>query len=133
MGRYFTMHGDQHIGIWMNELLQTLLPKRQIEVRAPRTVEVTVWRQPAVPRTIIHLANRSVAWSLPTNAREITEILPVPEVELTLASPYARPKVTGRGVTVRAKRQRGRLVLRVPVLNAYAAVVIEPGAKGVAK
>jgi hypothetical protein len=126
VGRFFTIHGDDHIGVWMAELVNAMLPQRQIEVKAPRTVEVTVWRQPALNRTIIHLANRSVAYTLPTDERQITEILPVHDVTVALASPCAKPRVSGRQAEVSARVDGGRLVVQVPVLNAYAAIVVEP-------
>lgn len=126
IGRYYTLHGDAHIGTWMAELLDTLLPARQLTVNAPRTVEVTVWRQPALPRTIIHLANRSVPWSLPTNARQITEILPVHDVEVTIPAPYPEAKVACRGAHVTVQQKGGQLVMRLSVLQAYAALVVEP-------
>jgi len=126
LGRYFTMHGDEHIGVWMAELVDAMLPERQVEVKAPRTVEVTLWRQPALERTIIHLANRSVAYTLPTDERQITEILPVHDVTVTIASPCANPRVSGRQAEVSARVDGRRLVVQVPVLNAYAAIVVEP-------
>ena len=49
IGRYYTLYGYQHIGVRMRELLDALLPTRQVATNAPRTVEVTVWRQPALP------------------------------------------------------------------------------------
>ncbi len=126
IGRYYTLHGDAHIGTWMAELLDAVLPARQLVVKAPRTVEVTVWRQPALPRTIIHLANRSVPWTLPTGARQITEILPVHDVELTMLTPYREPKVSCRGADVTVQRDGDQLIMQVSVLHAYAAVIIEP-------
>ena len=126
IGRYYTLHGDAHIGTWMADSLDALLPARQLTVTAPRTVEVTMWRQPALPRTIIHLANRSVPWTLPTDARQVTEILPVHGVEVTMPTPYPEPKVSCRGAEVTVRHQGNQLVMEVSVLHAYAAIVIEP-------
>jgi hypothetical protein len=69
IGRFYGEHGDAHIGALMAEVIDSLLPGRQIEVKAPASVEVTVWEQSSPRRTIIHLANRTVQWSLPTNER----------------------------------------------------------------
>jgi hypothetical protein len=91
-----------------------------------RTVEVTIWRQHAPPRTIIHLANRSVPWTLATGARKITEILPVHDVEMRLPGRAERLNVSGRGAHVHVVQTTPDLVLRLPVLQAHAAVVIAP-------
>jgi len=127
VGRYFSMHGDAHIGAWMTEQVEALLPGRQVVVTAPRTVEVTVWRQTDAERTIIHLANRTAPWTLPTDARQITEIIPVHDVEVALDAPYPDAVVTGRQAQVSARREGDRLLVHVPVVRAYAAIVIEPG------
>ncbi|HUT73920.1 MAG TPA: alpha-amylase family protein [Armatimonadota bacterium] len=128
VGRYFSMHGDEHIGEWMAELVEAMLPRRQIMVKAPRTLEVTVWKQAAPERTIIHLANRTVAWTLPTDARQITEIIPLHEVQVSLDSPYPKPSVSGRQVHLRATVGGNRLSVTVRDLGPYAAIVIEPSA-----
>lgn len=127
LGRLFTMHGDEHIGQWMAELVDGLLPARQLRVDAPRTLEVTVWRQDSPPRTIIHLANRTVAWTLPTEERQVTEIIPLHGVKLTLDSPYPQARVSGRDVKLTTRRRGGQLTVTVSALHAYGAVVIEAG------
>jgi hypothetical protein len=130
IGRFYTMRGDYHIGARMAELLDAAQPRRQLKVAAPRTVEVTLWKQPDVPRTIIHLANRSVAHTLPTHERQFTEILPVRDVEITMIPPHPNPRVRARQARVKAQAQGDELVLRIPVLDAYAAIIIEPGRPG---
>lgn len=126
IGSYFTKHGGHHIGARMREVFDTVQPERQLNVRAPRTVEITLWRQPPA-RTIIHLANRTVPWSLPTSAREFTEVIPVHDVEVTIPLPYANPQVTCRGAEVTVRFTQHKLVMRIDVLDVYAALVIEPG------
>jgi len=125
IGRYFSMHGDRHIGAWMAEQLDAILPARQIVVKAPRTVEVTVWRQTTPERTIIHLANRTVPWTLPTDERQITEIIPVHDIEVTIDAPYRDCVVTARDADVSAHTDGDKLVARAAVVKAYAAIVIE--------
>jgi hypothetical protein len=125
VGRFYEMHGDLHIGTLMAELVDGLLPARQIAVQAPRTVEVTVWRQEASQRLILHLANRTVPWSLPTDAREISQIVPVHDLEISLPAPFARLSISARHAKVSQRQQAGRLILRVKRLDAYAAVLIE--------
>jgi hypothetical protein len=122
IGRHYAVRGPVHIGEWMTRLIDRLFGARQIAVKAPRTVEVTLWRQPN--RVVIHLANRSVPWTLPTAAREIREILPVHDVDLTLPLPWRRPAVTGRHCEPKHRMKGSALHIRVPLLNAYAAVII---------
>ena len=125
LGRFYEMHGDLHIGRLMAEQIDRLLPARQLVVKAPRTVEVTVWRQEASQRLIIHLANRTVPWSLPTDTREITEIIPVHDLEIALVTPFPRPAVSARHAEVTHREENGTLVLHVAKLEAYAALPLE--------
>lgn len=126
IGSYFNQHGDRHIAQRMRNLLDRAQPAHQLQVSAPRTVEVTLWQQPDISRTIIHLCNRTVPWTLPTDAREFTEIVPVHGVEVTIRTPYPDPVVTCRGTGVDTNLDGDQLTIRVDVLNAYAALVIEP-------
>lgn len=133
IGRYYETHGDEHIGAAMAAVIDAVLPRRQVEVRAPRTLEVTLWRQPALRRTIVHLANRTVPWTLPTVQRQPTEIVPLHGVRIELdAPPEVRGeqgqgvRVTGRQAGVRSRREGSRITVDVERVNAYAAVVIEP-------
>ena len=124
IGRFYAKHGDQHIGKRMAELVDSILPSRQIEIRAPRTVEVTVWRQEKPNRTIIHLANRTVAWTLPTDNRQITEIIPVYDIELVMKKPCDNPVVTSRHAQITFRTKDNNLVVNINQLLAYAAIVI---------
>ena len=124
IGRFYELHGDLHIGRLLVEQVDRLLPARPLVVRAPRTVEVTVWRQEAPRRLIIHLANRTVPWSLPTDTREISEIVPVHDIEISLPIPFPNPAVSARHAEVTHREEKGRLLLRVPRLEAYAALLI---------
>jgi len=67
-----------------------------------------------------------VAWSLPTNAREITEIIPLHDVEIALDNPYPESSVTGRDLELRPRVEGRTLIVDVPLLHVYGAVVIEP-------
>lgn len=124
IGRFYENHGDEHIGTWMAELVDDILPARQLTLKAPRTVEVTVWHQEKLNRTIVHLANRTVPWTLPTKKRQITEIIPLRDIELAIESPCENPSVTCRGAEIHHRIDRNRLVVSVSKLDAYAAVLI---------
>lgn len=130
IGRLYETHGYQHIGIWMAELIDAILPERQLLLKAPRTVEVTVWAQDGRKRMIVHLTNRTVPWTLPTDARQITEIIPVHNIELTMASPGPSPKVTCRGAEIASQIHGDRLKISVSELNVYAAVVVDSETSG---
>ena len=136
LGRFYELHGDEHIGTWMAELVTGLLSARQVTLHAPRTVEVTLWRQEAQKRTIVHLANRTVPWTLPTDNRQITQIIPVADVRLSMECPgppglsalfeppAPHPQVTCRGAEIAWQLQGSQLQVTLARLEAYAAIVI---------
>ncbi|MFH1903164.1 MAG: beta-galactosidase trimerization domain-containing protein [Candidatus Omnitrophota bacterium] len=125
IGRLYSKHGDQHIGKRMEGLIDILLSKRQLEIKAPRTVEVTVWEQKVLKRTIIHLSNRSVPWTLPTDNRQITEVIPVHEIEIDLEKPYPKQTVSSRHARINVKDDGERLKITVFKICAYAAIIIK--------
>ena len=100
---------------------------------APRTVEVSLWSQP-VPgkpgstRLIVHLANRTAAWSLPTDERQITEVIELRDVRVSLAAPRAGAKVSARKSRESHGIEGDRLVVTLDRVGPYAAVVVEEGA-----
>jgi hypothetical protein len=104
-----------------------ILPSRQIVAKAPRTVEVTLWRQESPRRMIVHLANRTVPWTLPTDKRQPTEIIPLRDIQLSVECEWRNAKVSGRGAEVTARLDGKRLIVSVAELDAYAAVIVEPG------
>lgn len=126
IGGFFDAHGDEHVAELMRRMTDRLLPARQLDVRAPRTVEVTLFGRSEPPRVIIHLANRTVPWTLPTNQRQITEVVPVSDLEVELPAPWPKVKVSARRAEVACQRRGERLRLRLPRLGVYAAVILEP-------
>ena len=127
IGRFYELHGDEHIGTWMAEIMDGILPSRQIVVKAPRTVEVTLWRQESPRRVIVHLANRTVPWTLPTDKRQPTEIIPLRDVQLSMECEWRSPKVSCRGAKYAGRVEGHQLTVSVAELGAYAAIVVEPG------
>lgn len=130
VGAFYALHGDAHIGALMCESLERALPARMLRVQAPRTVEVMVWRQPVAgsrtrERTVVHLANRTVAWTLPTDARQIDEIVELREVRLSMPRPAGAVAVSARRTRVGHRFEGGFLVVTLERLGAYAAVVVE--------
>lgn len=125
IGRYYAMHDLVHARDRMVSFIDRLLPERQIVARAPRWLEVTVWRQEKPERFIVHLANRTpLAHDMP----RIHEIAPLRDVEIEFPRPYPDARVTGRGATVTCADEGGRLRIHIDKLDAYAAVVVEPAA-----
>ncbi len=125
IGSVYEEYGESYIAQWMEELVRLALPERPFEAMGPRTVETTLWRQEQLGRTIIHLANRSVAWSLPTDARRITEIIPVHDFILRIPTPCSNPRVECRGAEITHHIEANILVVTVKKLDAYAAVIVE--------
>ncbi|MBI4027106.1 MAG: beta-galactosidase trimerization domain-containing protein [Verrucomicrobia bacterium] len=126
IGRFYLRHGDEHIRMLMAEQVDALLVTRQIAVEAPRTVEVTVWEQEAPRRTIVHLANRTVAAAAASDTRHVSEIIPVHQIELRLKKPYPVVEVTGRHTEIKWRTNGNQLAISISKVGAYAAVMILP-------
>ena len=126
LGRYYASQNLVHARDRMAQYIDRLLPQRQIIVKGPRYLEVTLWRQQSPERTIIHLANRT---PLAHDMVRIHEITPLREVVLELASPYPSPRVTARQAAPRTTVEAGKIQVRIDEMQAYAAVVIEPAEK----
>lgn len=123
LGRYYANHELLHARKRMASYIDRLLPQRQLVVKGPRSLEVTVWHQAKPERHIIHLANRTpLAHDMP----KIQEIVPLRDVELEFASPYPKANVTCRGAEVEVGIDAGRIHVRAEKMEAYAALVVEP-------
>lgn len=123
VGKLYAGSGLKHIESFMTGLLDGLIEKRQVEVRAPYSVEVTVRTQGSPKRHIVHLANRTHS---PGDMTKVTELVPVHHIEVSLASPFPRARVECRGGTIRTRNVKGRLVIQLAKLDAHAALVISP-------
>lgn len=125
IGRSYQAHGDLHLEALMREQVNALLPVRPLHTTAPRTVEITVWRQPAPERTVLHFANRTTA-ATTCDTRHIAAIIPVHGLEVALPQPYPGCRVSARQTQVHGREQDGQLTITLERLEAYAAAVIEP-------
>jgi hypothetical protein len=123
VGQLHGNHNLPHIASFMADMVDSVLPSRQMKVKAPRSVEVTMFRQEADQRTIIHLADRTQSAS---DMTKVTEIVPVHDVEIVLKTPCVNPKVTCRGSQVMSAVDGDRLRINVSKVESYAAIVIEP-------
>ncbi len=123
LGRYYAQHSLIHARDRMAQYINRLLPKRQLVVQAPRSLEVTVWQQGTPERTIIHLANRT---TLAHDMPHIHEIPPLSDVSIEFDSPYPSPRVSARQAAISTKVENGRVRVQIPKLEVYAALIIEP-------
>ena len=126
IGRYYAATTLVHARDRMVRYLDRLLPRRQIVVKAPRSLEVTVWRQKTPERVIIHLANRTaMAHDMP----RIHEIPTLCDVTIELENPYKASKVSCRGASVNTTNEGGKVRVSIDKLDVYAAVLVAPAAQ----
>jgi hypothetical protein len=123
VGRMHGNHNLPHIASFMAEIIDSILPYRHIIVKAPRSIEVTIFGQQAARRITIHLADRTQSAA---DMTQITEIVPVHNIEVELEAPFPNPKVTCRGSQVTSTLDGDRLRINVSRVDSYAAIVIEP-------
>jgi len=122
IGRYYAEQNLVHARERMREYLDRVLPQRQVLVKGPRHLEVTVWRQEGPDRTIIHLANQTpLAHDMP----RIHEIIPARDVfvEMVIARPVTRVSCRQAEASVEIKAES--VAISIPAVDAYAAIVIE--------
>lgn len=121
-GQQFITHHAEHFHRLMASMLDELMPNRQLTLKGPRCVEVTIYRQNDKKRTIVHLANRT---QTPHDLKQVKEILPIHELELFIPGLPARSRVTARGTRAVASPSKGGLTIKINKLETYAAVVFE--------
>ena len=123
LGRYYASSTLVHARDRMVQYIDHLMPDRQVVVKAPRCLEVTVWRQTAPERMIIHLANRT---ALAHDMPRIHEIVPLRDIVIEFESPHPSAHVTCRGAEINAEVNANNVRVHIDKLDVYAAVVIEP-------
>jgi hypothetical protein len=123
IGRYYVNGTLVHARDRMVQYIDRLLPKRQIVVKAPRCLEVTVWHQETPERRVIHLANHT---SLAHDMPRIHEITPLHDLEIEFESPYPAPRVSCRGASVNAECNGATVRIRIEKMDVYAALLVEP-------
>jgi hypothetical protein len=105
----------------MADVIDHLLPRgRQLKSSAHPLVEITVMRQPARSRTLIHFVNLSghadTAYFAPIEMRDIT---------VELDQPFRRATAVGLNKKLRVAGSRGYYRFTLPRLDHYAVVVLE--------
>ena len=124
-GAQFEQHDTWHLRQWLRARVDAVLPHQPVRVTAPRTVEVTVRRTSDRRRLVIHLANRTVAWSLPTHRRQPDEIVVVCGVRVEIDQPFPDPMVTIRRADADIAMDGTTVTVALHRLEAYAAIVID--------
>ncbi len=119
-GLYYRHSSPGHAGL-LADLVDHLLPAgRQLKSDAHPLVEITLMRQAARNRTLVHLVNLSghsdTAYFAPIEMRHIT-------VQVAQDFRRARAVTSGQELAVTRDGPYGRFTL--PVLNAYDVVVLE--------
>jgi hypothetical protein len=101
------------------DIVDSLLPKRQIKSSAHPSVEMVLMNQPDKRRTILHLINNS-------GQLQNGYVAPVPfhSVDIDLAGSYSTAKARMAGADLKIAKRDGRSVLTLPVLNGYEAIVL---------
>jgi hypothetical protein len=122
-GLYYRHSSQGHAGL-MIDLIDHLLPRgRQLKSSAHPLVEITVMRQPARRRTLVHVVNLSghadTAYFDPLPMRDIS-------IDLGAEFTTARAMVADQPLPVTRAGGRGRFVL--PSLGAYEVIVLDDGA-----
>lgn len=122
----FENAGNYPIRLLIRNLIDRLLPNPVVRVVAPTSTEVTVMRQRAEKRTIVHLLQYC-----PERRAEgldlVEDIVPLYDVPLSLALPKAPKKVYSApdGHAIDFIYEDGRATLQVPEVRGHAMVVFE--------
>lgn len=124
-GLYYRHSSQGHAGL-MTDLIDHLLPRgRQLTSSAHPLVEITVMRQPAKGRTLVHLVNLSghsdTAYFDPLPMRDIS--IDLASIGLGAGLAPARAMVAEQRLPVTRTGDRGRFLL--PTLGAYEVVVLD--------
>lgn len=121
VGGLYHRHGSQAHAALMTDVIDQLLPRgRQVKSNAHPLVEITVMRQPARNRTLVHFVNLSghtdTAYHAPIEMRDIT---------VELEQPFARARSMVTNETVAIKTEGSRRTFTLPRVAAYEVVVLE--------
>jgi hypothetical protein len=119
-GLYYRHSSPGHAGL-VSDLVDHLLPGgRQLRSDAHPLVEVTLMRQPARNRTLLHLVNMSghsdTAYFPPLDMRDIT---------MRVAQQVRRARAVGLDRELPVTRDGAYSVFTLPALKAYEVVVLE--------
>ena len=117
-GLYYRHSSEAHRGL-VSDVVNTLLPGRQLTTNAHPLVEMTLMEQPSLGRSLIHLVNgtghHDTAYFPPLEIRDI-------RIELPLA---VRARCRGSRPGSPDRGQRPVRSFTLPRLQAYEVIVVE--------
>ena len=118
-GLYYRHSSPGHSGL-MADVIERLLPDRQLRTNAHPLVEITVMRQVAKKRTLVHLVNLSghsgTAYFAPVAMRDIA---------IDVRQPFTRAKALVADTLLPIARGAASAQFTLPVLHAYEVIVLE--------
>jgi hypothetical protein len=120
VGALYYRHSSPSHAALVADLIDRLLPSgRQLTTNAHPSVEITLMRQPASVRTLVHFVNLSghtqTAWFDPIEMRDI---------QVELSGEFKTATVAGTGEALNLSASRGRTSFTLPKLNNYEVVVL---------
>lgn len=121
VGALYYRHSSPPHAALVADLIASLLPHGpQLTTNAHPLVEITVMRQPARARTLVHFVNLSghsqTAWFDPLEMHNIRVELP---------GEYKTATIAGTGKTLSLSTRDGRTAFTLPRLGAYEVVVLD--------
>lgn len=118
--QYYRHSTPAHANLMLDVIDHLFSHQRQVRTNAHPLVEVTLQRQPARQRTLLHLVNLSghsdTAYFPPVQMREIT---------LELDEPFTKARAVRLGVPLELTRDQGKVKFTLPMLEEYEVVVLE--------
>jgi len=119
----------------LEEIERLIAGELDIEVRAPSSIEVTVFRQSA-NRIVIHLNNRQSApdrfdlgYLLAPSLYEAQDMLPVYGIEVELSHAAAgnivKSYLAPEKIELETEEKNGKLLFRIPEIKYHSMLVVE--------
>ncbi len=117
---YYRLSNDSHRGL-ISDLIDRLLPAgRQLVTTAHPLVEMTLMKQPAQDRTLLHLINLSGH-----SGTAFFDAIPIGPISITIKGQFASARLASSGATLNLQVKGESLTLNVPQLNEYDVVLLK--------
>ncbi len=121
VGALYYRHSSPPHAALIGDIIDRLLPAgRQFTTNAHPLVEITVMRQRAHARTLVHFVNLSghsqTAWFEPVEMRGI---------QAEVSGKFKNASVAGTGERLNLSTRQGKTTFTLPKLNAYEAVILQ--------
>jgi len=121
VGALYYRHSSAPHAALVADLIDRLLPAgRQLVTNAHPLVEITLMRQPARARTLVHFVNLTghsqTGWFDP---------IPMRGIRVEVSGKFKSARVAGTGEKLKLSAANGRMAFLLPKLDAYEVVVLE--------